>query len=106
DLTSGRRLTLSAGTRRVLGGLDHAVEMTAFLDPSQPDYREAHNLVRLYAANSAKVRLRVVNPATNPDIADRYGVQQPGEVILTANGRQQWASRASEDRLTVALARL
>lgn len=106
DLTSGRRLTLSSETRRVLGGLDQSVELTAFLDPSQPDYREARNLVRLYAANSPKIRLRVVNPATDPQLADRYGVQQPGEVIMTGNGRQQWASRASEDRLTVALARL
>ena len=106
DLTSGRRLTLSSETRRVLAGLDQSVEVTAFLDPSQPDYREARNLVRLYAANSAKIRLRVVNPATDPQLADRYGVQQPGEVIMTGHGRQQWASRASEDRLTVALARL
>jgi len=106
DLTSGRRLTLSSETRRVLAHLAQPVDLTAFLDPSQPDYREARNLVRLYGATSGKIRLRVVNPAADPQLADRYGVQQPGEIIMAGNGRQQWASRASEDRLTVALARL
>ena len=106
DLTAGHRLSLSTGTREVLSHLTRTVEVMAFVDPTQPDYREVRNLVRLYAANSRQVRVQFVNVAKDPQVAARYGVQQPGEIIMKSGGREQWASRATEDRLTVALARL
>ncbi|MEW6471079.1 MAG: Gldg family protein [Actinomycetota bacterium] len=106
DLTAGRRLTLSGETREVLNRLSGGVDILAFLDPSQPDFREARNLLRLYDAYSSKLNVRVVDLRKDPQVAARYGVQQSGEVVVRSNGREQWASRATEDRVTVALARL
>lgn len=90
DWTSSKLYSLSEKTGNVLAGLGQDVEVTLFLQPGSNLYDPAKELLERYAAKSARVKLRVVDPERNlaeaQTLVDRYQIQSLNVVVFESGG--------------------
>ena len=111
DLTENRRQSLSPQSIQVVRGLGEPVEAIAFFRGDTPGKRTAEDLLKLYASNSnGKLTWRMEDPDRSPGLAQRYGVDTYGTVILERGGKTAAKSEkvldADEERLTNGLVKL
>ena len=111
DLTENRRQSLSPQSIQVVRGLTEPVEAIAFFRGDTPGKRTAEDLLKLYTAQSnGKLTWRMEDPDRSPGLAQRYGVDTYGTVILERGGKAGPKSEkvidADEERLTNGLVKL
>jgi ABC-type uncharacterized transport system involved in gliding motility auxiliary subunit len=115
DLTENRRQSLSPQSMKVLGSLPGPVEAIAFFRSDTPGRRTAEDLLKLYASYSnGKFTWRMEDPDRSPGLAQRYGVDTYGTVILEgrdkatdkAAAKSEKVLDADEERITNALLKL
>lgn len=107
DLTSEGSATLSEQTRRVLGGLDEDVEITAFFSRDAIGRVEAATLLSRYRKISRHISFRIVDPRLAPGEAERLGITSQGSsAVVDEDGQVETAPLTIEIDLTSAIARL
>jgi ABC-type uncharacterized transport system involved in gliding motility auxiliary subunit len=111
DLTENRRQSLSPQSIQVVRALTEPVEAIAFFRGDTPGKRTAEDLLKLYASQSnGKLTWRMEDPDRSPGLAQRYGVDTYGTVILERGGKAGPKSEkvidADEERLTNGLVKL
>jgi ABC-type uncharacterized transport system involved in gliding motility auxiliary subunit len=114
DLTENQRYSLSPQSQEVVANLKEPVKLWVF-DEAQSDANR--NLLENYKRLSAdRFSYEFVDPREQPSVAQRFGVQNFGEVYLEVNGQPQQLQTLqgtaqsqgalSESALTNALARV
>jgi len=103
DLTPEKRFTLSEHSRRLLAGLDHDVQVIAFLRADDPRNREVADLLERVRAASQRVRFSLVDVNRNPAVARQYGVDTYGSMVVESDGRRKEFSNPREDLLMAAI---
>jgi gliding motility-associatede transport system auxiliary component len=111
DLTENRRQSLSPQSIQVVRSLPEPVEAIAFFRGDTPGKRTAEDLLKLYASySSGKLAWRMEDPDRSPGLAQRYGVDTYGTVILERGGKTGAKSEkvldADEERITNGLIKL
>lgn len=98
DLTKNRTASLSAQTKRVLGDVTNEVQMTIFFDTrSDPTlYGMVERLLRLYADQNPRLKVRTVDPTREPGEAELLlatsqlgSVKDRNFVVLETEGRSR-----------------
>ncbi len=103
DMTPEKRFTLSEHSRKLLGGLDHDVQIIAFLRADDPRNREIADLLARVRAASRRVRFSLVDVNRNPAVARQYGVDTYGSMVVESDGRRKEFSNPREDLLMAAI---
>jgi ABC-type uncharacterized transport system involved in gliding motility auxiliary subunit len=111
DLTENRRQSLSPQSVQVVRGLTEPVEAIAFYRSDMPQKRTTEDLFKLYASYSGgKFTWRMEDPDRSPGLAQRYGVDTYGTVILERGGKagakSEKVTDADEERITNGLLKL
>jgi ABC-type uncharacterized transport system involved in gliding motility auxiliary subunit len=115
DLTENRRQSLSPQSIKVLGSLPGPVEAIAFFRGDTPGRRTAEDLLKLYASfSNGRFTWRMEDPDRSPGLAQRYGVDTYGTVILERGSKagdkvaakSEKVLDADEERITNGLLKL
>jgi len=86
DLTTEKLFTLSAQTRKIVGGLSADVTVIRFA--KQPDV-QLGDLMAEYRNLSAHFRYQNVDPDEKPDVAKDYGATRVGDVVVASGPRKE-----------------
>lgn len=106
DITANNRHSLAPTTTALLQSMDSPVELIAVLGPS-PQQRDAvSELVSRFQAFKPDLKLRFVNPETDPDQARQLEAAPGGELILRTESREQRLQTLSERSLVDSLQQL
>ncbi|NEP03133.1 MAG: ABC transporter [Symploca sp. SIO2E9] len=109
DLTENQLLTLSPLSQKVVQNLQQSVKVWIFDPIPNPDDRE---LLENYRRYGSKLEFEFVDPEQQPTIAQKFKVQDLGEVYLEYGADRQFLQRISEQeplleaKLTNGIARL
>ena len=103
DLSPERRFVLSDHAKNILGALDHAVEIVAFLRADDPRNREIDDLLNRVRAASPQVSSRIVDVNRNPALAREYGVDAFGAVVVESGGMRRDFTNPNEQTLMAAI---
>ncbi len=107
DLTRAGIFTLSPDSVKTAQALPGEVEILAFYPPGSPEYTFLENLVGLYQRYTDKLRLRSVDGAKEPLLAEKYKVrEQSSRVVVVLGDAYEKVDELSEAALTNALLRL
>lgn len=104
DRRAGAELT--AATQRLLQGLEHAVEVYAFVAPGHPLRDRVAGLLEAYRRHAPGIQLHWRDPRAHPGAVLELGVQREGDIVLVQQGRSQRVAVPTEARLSLALERL
>ena len=110
DLTSEKLNSLSDQTVTVLNNVKSEIEFRGFFRPGiegedrQKDLFEA--LVKMYQAQSPKVKLFTFDPFKRKDLADKFKVLTTGEISISIGDKQTTVSDVSEQAFTNAIVKL
>ncbi|HEY7699552.1 MAG TPA: Gldg family protein, partial [Vicinamibacteria bacterium] len=106
-----RQYTLSDQTAKVLRGLETDLEIILLENLAAGRAQAARDLLELYAAESDRVRLTVIDPEADPQAALAY--QEPGQpgiqlgtVLVASGGRRERATAPTEPEVTNAILRI
>src|SRR5437588_10652854 len=99
DLTRSKSNTLSEATERLLRGLDHPVQITAFFDRNAGAWQEARRLLRSYEQNDG-VKVRIVDPDIQLGLAQSYALQAYGDTFVEVDNRRTAAGYPEEINLS------
>jgi ABC-type uncharacterized transport system involved in gliding motility auxiliary subunit len=97
DLTESKRFTLAPQTERMLETLDQPVKVWLFSNQPQSDERELLENYQRIAPRTFQYEF--VDPIQQPGIADRFGVEQQGEVYIEYNDQRQFVQNAQQGSL-------
>jgi ABC-type uncharacterized transport system involved in gliding motility auxiliary subunit len=103
DLTETRLFTLAAQTQEVVKNLEKPVKVWVF-DANKNPLDE--DLLENYASQSKNFQFEYVDPLAKPNLTNKFGVKDYGEVYLESGENQQLVQvvnpqeRLSESRLT------
>lgn len=108
DLTEAQLNSLAPESQQVVSKLQQPVTLWFF--SAQPD-PGLQKLVQLYQRQSPQLRFERVDLQQRPDLAERLGVKDEGDLILEQGDRRQFlvnqaVTPLSEARLTTAIANL
>jgi ABC-type uncharacterized transport system involved in gliding motility auxiliary subunit len=103
DFTPEQRHVLSDHARQVLAALDRDVLITAFLRAEDPRNKDIRDLLLRVDAASSRVHHRVLDVNRNPAVAQRYGVEAYGSVVVESGPRRQDFANPDEQLLMAAI---
>jgi len=106
DWTYGSRNTVSTDTRKLLAGLDQAVDITAYAREDGLLRKQIASLVGSYQRFKADIHLEFVNPDTAPERVRAAGIATDGELVVSYQGRSENVQALGEQQLTNALLRI
>jgi ABC-type uncharacterized transport system involved in gliding motility auxiliary subunit len=110
DLTESGSFSLSGQTRNILEALDQAIKIKCFYSTAAPDQMQAKNKTRdlldTYSYYSNKISYDFIDPDLQPEVAQRYGVQAFGTVVLEGYDKKQTIQTVDEESITNALLKL
>lgn len=106
DWTASGRHSLGQASIELLARFDGEIVVTLFIG-EQPDLRyQVERFIKRYQRYYPDFKLRFVDPAQQPQEAEKYGVSSAGEIIAEYGGRRQRVPGFSEEKLTTALFKL
>ena len=82
DLSPDRRFQLAPQSRQALQRLPQPVTLYAFAFEGTEEGERLGDLLREYRLASDRVRIRMVDPEKEPTLAQKYGVQTAGTVVV------------------------
>jgi ABC-type uncharacterized transport system involved in gliding motility auxiliary subunit len=103
DLTPDRRFTLSDHAVKILDSLPADVRVLAFLRSQDPRNRVIEDLLRQVTARTHRVSVEVLDVNRSPALAERYGVESYGALVVESDGRRRVFSNPREELLMAAL---
>lgn len=86
DLTTEKLFTLSDQSKKVAGNLKEDVTIVRFAKNADPQLTD---LIREYKNASPHIKFEDVDPNQKPDLAQEYGAQHMGDVIIAAGSKHQ-----------------
>lgn len=106
DWTSGARNTVSEETRRLLGGIDGPVNITAYVGPDELLRQQIRDLVGSYQRFKPDITLEFINPDTVPEQVRELGITRGGAIVISYRGASEQVMTLAEQHITNALLRL
>jgi len=106
DWTTGARNTISDGSRRLLNGMDHPVQITAYVREDELTRGQIKDLVGTYQRFKDDITLEFINPDLTPERVRELGIASGGEIVIRYRDRSEKIQTLSEQHLTNALLRL
>lgn len=107
DLTAERSQTLTQETLEVIGKVKDPVRVHVFFGRGDPDRVNAASLLLRYRQLNRRIDFSLVDPATSPSEAQRFGVDPVfGGIAVVARDQTERAQTPTEQDITAALARL
>jgi ABC-type uncharacterized transport system involved in gliding motility auxiliary subunit len=107
DLTENKRHSLSPQTIQLLQGLPVEVNAVGFFRSDQAGKRVAEDLFEQYARYSnGKFTWRLIDPDREPGLAQRYGIENYGTVVLETKQKSEKVTDATEEKLTNGLVKV
>ncbi len=103
DLTEARLFTLSYQTIKVLDGLKHEVQITAFFQEDRPEREKFEDLIKSYCYRSKKLKVKFIDPDKNLAITREYDIKDYGTVVLKSGDQERRITEPGEEKLTNAL---
>jgi ABC-type uncharacterized transport system involved in gliding motility auxiliary subunit len=101
DLSESQAFSLAPQARSVLDGIDADVELQAFLEGGHDPQIEA--ILDSFANASPKVKTKLIDPDTQPDLAEKYGVRAYRTVRVAFKDQATTVSQVSEESITNAI---
>ena len=96
DLTSAGEYTLSPATRETLAGLKTDVDLIGFVRNGPSANTPVAQILKSYEAAAAPhLRVQLVDPVSQPSLANEYGVTGYDTVAVAAGGNRQVISAAN-----------
>lgn len=90
DVSQSQNLTLSQASKQILAKLTAPVKIFAFEVPGDTVGAKVEVLLHQYAADSrGHLTYQVVDPQSNPTLAQAYGVTTSGEVVVVSGNNHQ-----------------
>jgi ABC-type uncharacterized transport system involved in gliding motility auxiliary subunit len=106
DWTTGARNTISDGSRRLLGGMDQAVQITAYVREDELTRGQIRDLIGTYQRFKEDITLEFINPDLTPERVRELDIASGGEIVIRYRDRSEKIQTLSEQHLTNALLRL
>lgn len=106
DLTTNQRNSLSEPSLRLLGSIQQAVNITAFISPANESKQTLDQLFARYQDAQPLIGYSSINPDLAPDKLREFNIQRDGEVVVEVAGRSENIVQVDESRITNAIARL
>lgn len=106
DLTSHRKLTLTAESKRILERVDKRLDVVAFFPQGSVESVVFRDLLAQYQRRNSHVRVRVVDPDDNPGLAAQYRVEAYGSVYFDYGKRRSQANVTAEIEISSAILRV
>lgn len=101
DLSEQGVFSLSPQSRSVVDDLDQEVTLQAFLEGGHEPTIET--LLSSFGAASPKVKVQLIDPDAQPDLAQKYGVRTYGTVRVAYGEQATTVSQPSEESVTNAI---
>jgi ABC-type uncharacterized transport system involved in gliding motility auxiliary subunit len=101
DWSEGGVFTVSPQTRGVLDKLDKDVELQAFLEGGHDP--EIESLLESFRNTSSKVKVRLIDPDKQPELAEKYAVRAYKTIRVEYGENATTISQPSEEALTNAI---
>jgi len=101
DTTAAGQYSLADQTINVLRNLEQPVEITAFEQEGSAGYLE--DRLGEYAHYSSRFDWEIIDPDRRPEVAEQYGIQQFGEIVVESGARSEHIDEYSEQNLTNAV---
>ncbi|MBV9389070.1 MAG: Gldg family protein, partial [Chroococcidiopsidaceae cyanobacterium CP_BM_ER_R8_30] len=92
DLTENQLLTLAPESQQLIRQLHQPVKALVFDHTPNPQDRE---LLLNYQRQGPEFHFEYVDPQAQPELAEKFGVKQSGEVYLEANGKRKFVQVVS-----------
>ncbi len=101
DFTENKQFTLADQTIKVLQNLEKNTKVTAFFRST--DKASVEDLISEYQYYSSNLEFAFFDPDKSPEVANNYGIQTYGMLILESDGKSERVEILSEQTLTNAL---
>lgn len=106
DWTENKEHTLAPETLERLAALPSKVTALAFFTQNYSSATAEALLIDFRDNSNDLFEYQIIDPETNPVLAQQYSITRDGSIVLVFKDRQEIISSASEQELTSALARL
>lgn len=106
DLSRNARNSLSEASIALLATLDQPVKITAYASERKELRSAIRALVARYQRHKPDIALEFVSPDTDPARVREANVQLDGELLIEYRQAREKIQQHSEDKITLALARL
>jgi ABC-type uncharacterized transport system involved in gliding motility auxiliary subunit len=103
DTTANKRYTLSDQTKKIVGGLQNAVNIDYF--DKSTSFTRAKDLLDRYSNLSGKLHVKYIDPDKKPDLARAAGIRSYGSIVVENGLKKQEAKSLSEEEVTGAIIR-
>ncbi len=104
DLTEASIHTLSDQSQKVLKSIDKDIRIFAFV--KDEGRRNFSDLLDMYAYASKHISYNLIDPEKRPDLAEKYGVDQYGTVVIERDSQWVKVTDFSEESITNAIRRV
>lgn len=106
DWTSNHRNSLSTSSQRLLETLDGEITITAFISNNEELLSNISALVSRYTRFDNRIQFKVINPDTDPDLAQKLDISVDGELVIDYQNKTEKLQTLNEQAITNALQRL
>jgi ABC-type uncharacterized transport system involved in gliding motility auxiliary subunit len=89
DLTTQKLFTLSDQTKKIVGGLSNDVTIVRFSKTADAQFDD---LITEYRSLNTRLKYMNVDPQEKPEVANQYGAQHVGDVVVASGSRKQTIS--------------
>ena len=106
DLTLEKTYTPSDQAMKVVKELGQPVSLTYFLRAQDPGGQRMRTLLEQMARSNSQLRLRVIDPDTEPAAARAAGLRSANTAVLEADGRRVQVETTDEREIAIGIQRL
>lgn len=106
DATSNKRNSLNEKTISYLKKLSQDVRVEAFHRPGEPGKEVTESLLDLFAAESEKLQVEIIDPDKNPIRTNELNVIQTGTVVFSSGDKLEKVLLADEEKFVNAIIRV
>src|SRR5947207_678380 len=106
DLTREGVFTPSPQAESVVDRLRQDVKLTYFYQAQDREGRRAKDMVEILGRRNPRLRVRTVDPDTQPTVADTYGVRIYNAAVLETDGRRIQVMSTDENQIALGILRV
>ena len=106
DLTREKTYTPSDQAMKVIEELEQPVSLTYFLRAQDPGSQRMRTVLEQMARSNPRLRLRVIDPDTEPAAARAAGLRSANTAVLEADGRRMQVETTDERQIAIGIQRL
>ena len=107
DWTSAQRNMLSDASVELIKNITEPLTITAFVLGADIEVRnQLEELIDKYIKINENIKIKFVNPDTNPNLTRELGIRSSGELVINYRNKTEQVQVASESNITNAIHRL